>query len=285
MVDPRHVKPNNLVQALQRVSLLLDTLGQKPRGSSVRDLSSGVKLPKATTHRLLSSLQYLGFVRQDPQSRNYFLGFKLVELGNLLLGQLDIRREAEPFLRDLADRANETVHLVFLDQHEIVYIDKVEMNPPSAGLKMASRIGSRNPAHSSAVGKVLLAHLPEAELNEYLRAKGLPRRTANTITDPARFRDHLRTVRAQGFAVDAEENEKGIRCVAAPVFSDRGAPVAAVSVSVPAFRIPGRAAQELLRKEVMETARQISRRLGYREEACGGGPLAAFGKGGSGEKG
>ncbi len=285
MIAPRNTKPNNLVQALERVALLLDTLGRHSRGSSVRDLSAGVKLPKATTHRLLSSLQYLGFVRQDPRSRNYFLGFKLVELGNLLLGQLDIRREAEPYLRDLVERTSETVHLVFLDQYEIVYIDKVEMNPASAGLKMASRIGSRNPAHCCAVGKVLLAHLPEEEWDEFIKAKGLPRRTENTITDAVRFRDHLRSVRAQGFAVDAEENEKGIRCVAAPVFSERGVPVAAISVSVPVFRAPNRAVQEFLRKEVMGTARQISRRLGYREEHSGAESSAGSGKGESGEKG
>ena len=108
-------KPKNLVQAIERASLLLNILGQNPQGISIRNLSLEVKLPKATTHRLLSSLLYFGYVRQDPHSRNYFLGFKLVDLGNLLLNQLDIRKEAELSLHELAEKTEETVHLVFLE--------------------------------------------------------------------------------------------------------------------------------------------------------------------------
>src|SRR5512136_2421623 len=121
-------KPNNLVQTIQRASLILEALGQNAHGISIQNLSAKSKLPKVTTHRLLSSLSYFGYVRQDPKTRDYFLGFKLVELGNLLLSQLDLRKEAEPYLRDLAERTKETVHLVILDRGEIVYIDKVELD-------------------------------------------------------------------------------------------------------------------------------------------------------------
>jgi DNA-binding IclR family transcriptional regulator len=170
-------KPNNLVQTIERASSILDILGQSPQGISIRELSTKIKLPKGTTHRLLSSLSYFGYVRQDLKTRNYLLGLKLVELGQLLLGQLDLRKEAEPFLRDLAERTKETVHLVFLDRNEIVYIDKVETEQNSSGLKMASRVGLRNPAHSSAVGKVLLAHFSEEELKNFFKR---PRVTINT---------------------------------------------------------------------------------------------------------
>ncbi len=182
------LKPNNLVQTIERVSFLLDILSQNPQGISIRDLSAKVKLPKGTTHRLLSSLTYFGYVRQDPRTRNYLLGFRLVELGQLLLSQLDLRKEAESFLRDLAERTKETVHLVFLDRNEIVYIDKVEATHNHSGLRMASRVGLRNPAHSSAVGKVLLADLSEETLNNFLRVKGLYKRTENTITDPVQLK-------------------------------------------------------------------------------------------------
>jgi IclR family transcriptional regulator, KDG regulon repressor len=258
-------KPSNLVQTIERVSCLLDILEESPRGISIRDLSAKVKLPKGTTHRLLSSLSYFGYVRQDPKTRNYLLGFKLVELGQLLLSQLDLRTEAEPFLRDLAERTKETVHLVFLDRNEIVYIDKVEGFLDHSGLRMASRVGLRNPAHSSAVGKVLLAALPEETLNDFIQEKGLPRRTENTITDLDRLKEHLRMVKKQGYAIDDEENEKGIRCVGAPIYNETGKAVAAVSVSGPAFRITKKVIQETLKKEVMETALNISRRLGHQE--------------------
>ena len=259
-------KPNNLVQTIERASSILDILGQSPQGISIRELSTKIKLPKGTTHRLLSSLSYFGYVRQDPKTRNYLLGLKLVELGQLLLSQLDLRKEAEPFLRDLAERTKETVHLVFLDRNEIVYIDKVETEQNPSGLKMASRVGLRNPAHSSAVGKVLLAHFPEEELKNFIKEKGLAKRTENTIIDPTQLKDHLKLVRAQGYAIDDEENEKGIRCVAAPIYNEVGKTVAAISISGPAFRITKKVIQESLKKEVMETALKVSQRLGFRDK-------------------
>jgi DNA-binding IclR family transcriptional regulator len=193
------------------------------------------------------------------------LGLKFVELGQILLSQLDLRKEAEPFLRDLAERTKETIHLVILDRNEIVYIDKVETDQNPSGLKMASRIGLRNPAHSSAVGKMILSNFSEEELQSFFKEKSLLRRTENTITDSIQLREHLKSVRKQGYAVDDEENEKGIRCVAAPIYNETGKTVAAISITAPAFRVTRKIIQETLKKEVMETASTISKRLGFRE--------------------
>ena len=266
MPTNQDLRPSNLVQTLQRASAVLDILGQSPQGISIRDLSTQIGLSKGTTHRLLSSLAYLGYVRQDPKTRDYFLGFKLVELGNLLLSQLDLRKEAEPFLRNLAERSKETAHLVFLDRNEIVYIDKLETDHHPGGLRMASRVGLRNPAHSCAVGKVLLSHLSEQELRRLIQEKGLTKRTENTITNPFQLEEHLKNVRAQGYAIDNEENEKGIRCVAAPVYNEAGKAVAAISISGPSFRVTKKVIQERLKKELIETARSVSQKLGFREK-------------------
>ena len=264
MSPNQNLKPSNLVQTIERASSILDILGQSSQGISVRDLSTKLKLPKGTTHRLLSSLSYFGYVRQDPKTKDYFLGLKLMELGQLILSQLDLRKEAEPFLRDLAERTQETVHLVFLDRNEIVYIDKVETDQNLSGLRMASKIGLRNPAHSCAVGKVLLSHFSEEELNQFIKQKGLQKRTENTLTDPVRLKEHLKSVQRQGYAIDDEENERGIRCVAAPVYNEEGKAVAAISISGPAFRVTKKLIQETLKKEVTEAALKISRRLGFR---------------------
>ncbi|HYQ61187.1 MAG TPA: IclR family transcriptional regulator [Desulfatiglandales bacterium] len=262
--NPGRTRPSNLVQTLERASLILDILGQSPQGISIKDLSDRMDLPKGTTHRFVSSLSYFGYVRQDQNTKNYFLGFKLVELGNMLLGQLDLRKEAELFLRNLAQRTKETVHLVILDGNEIVYLDKLETEPHTGGLRMASRVGSRNPAHSCAVGKALMAYLPAEALARIVEEKGLPKRTGNTITDYNQLKEHMTLVRKQGYAVDDEENERGIRCVAAPIFNEAGKAVAAISVSGPAFRVTKKSVQEKLKKEVMETALRISQRLGFR---------------------
>ena len=261
----RKPKPKNLVQAIERASFLLNILGQNPQGISIRNLSLEVKLPKATTHRLLSSLLYFGYVRQDPNTRNYFLGFKLVELGNLLLNQLDIRKEAELSLRQLAEKTRETVHMVFLDHDEIVYVEKVEGDRNPGGLRMGSRVGLRSPAHCCAVGKVLLSFLPEDDLDRLLKKRKLVPRTENTIITLPQLKEHLKTVRMQGYAMDDEENEKGIRCVAAPIYDESGNAVAAVSISGPAFRVTRKGATEDLKDQAIQTALTISRRLGYRD--------------------
>ena len=118
--NPPSTKPNNLVQTIERVSLILEMVGQNPQGMSIRDLSLGLKLPKGTIHRLLSSLSYFGYIRQDPATKIYFLGLKLMDLNAQLSNQLDFRKVAEPILRDLAERTKQTAHMVIYDRNEVV---------------------------------------------------------------------------------------------------------------------------------------------------------------------
>lgn len=265
MAVPHLLKPNNLVQSIERVVTIFDVLAQSSQGISLRELSARVKLPKGTTHRLLSSLAYYGYIRQTPETKNYHLGFKLIELGNSLLNQLDIRSQAKPFLNDLAAKTNETVHLVILDQYEALYIDKVESKVKQGGLQMASRVGLRVPLHCSAVGKVLLAYLPENELEGLIQQTGLSKRTKNSITDAENLKAHLKAVRSRGFAIDDEENEEGIRCVGAPIFNQQGQVIAAISISGPTIRIPNKLLQNSLKRKIIETASAISREFGYQE--------------------
>jgi len=266
MKQSKPLKPKNLVQTIERMASILDLVGKKPQGISIRDLSSELRLPKGTVHRLLSSLAYFGYIRQDPVMRNYYLGLKLLDLGSLVASQIDLRKISEAILHDLAERCKETVHMVVMDRDEVVYIEKVESPHGLGGLRMTSRVGSRNPAHSCAVGKVLLAYLSEKELDDYILRKGLPHRTANTIIDRKAFQEHLNMVRTQGHAIDDEENERGIRCVAAPIFNDKGKVVSAISISGPAFRVTKKLIQDTLKKEVMRAVSEVSKRLGFRNE-------------------
>jgi IclR family KDG regulon transcriptional repressor len=256
-------KPSNLVQTIERVSLILDILGKSPQGLSLGALSKKTSFPKGTTHRLLTSLAYFDYVRQDSITKNYHLGFKLVELGNRLLNQLDFRTEAHPFLIELAERTKETVHMVILDRNEVLYVDKVDTSEPNGGLRMASMLGLRIPTHCSAVGKVLLAFLAEERLISIVKDKGLPRRTENTITDIEELKKHLQAIREQGYALDDEENEKGIKCIGAPIRDQSGEVKAAISISVPSIRVRTDTLMTTLKDQVTETAMKISRRLGY----------------------
>jgi DNA-binding IclR family transcriptional regulator len=258
-------KPNNLVQTIERVSLILDVLGEYSQGVGVGELSEKLAFPKGTIHRLLSSLAYFDFARKDPISKKYRLGFKLIELGNCLLNHLDFQTEARPFLVELAEQTKETVHMVILDHNEALYIDKVESSKLTGGLRMVSMLGTRIPAHSSAVGKVLLSSLSHKELDEVIQDKGLHRRTEYTITNPLILKKHLKVVREQGYAIDIQENEKGVCCVGAPIMNRKGRVIAAISISGPSFRLTPQVLCTSLRSKVMETALIISKKLGYPE--------------------
>lgn len=258
-------KPKNLVQTIERVAFILDIVGRYPNGLSLGDLAHEANLPKGSAHRLLSSMTYFDFVRQDPTTKNYHLGFKLVDLGNLLLSQIDLRSEARPFLIHLSESVKETIHLVVLDGNMALYIDKVDLYTKSSGLQMISRLGSRIELHCSSVGKVLLANMEDSDAEAIISNTGLTRRTAKTITDPSQLMRHLSSIREKGYAIDDEENEGGIRCVGAPIRNERGQVKAAMSISGPATRITPERIETELKQRVCETAGQISAKLGYRE--------------------
>ena len=246
------------------MAAILDVLAQNGQGMSLRALSARVGLAKGTCHRLLSSLMYFDFVRQDSGTRDYALGFKLVELGTCLLEQIDLRKEARPFLRSLSQRTKETVYLVILDRTEVVYLEKIEAEDTSMVLRASAKTGQRNAANSCAVGKALLAQLAEDELDALIQEMPLVQKTENTITDPLQLKEHLRMVRARGYAVDDEESERGIRCVAAPIRDKRGRTVAAMSVSGPAIRISRQRILDSLKDEVVKAALEISQKIGFR---------------------
>ena len=264
--SPEAQKPGNLIQTVERVAAILDALAQYGQGVGLGTLSSRVGLSKGTTHRILSSLMFYDFVRQDAATRDYALGFKLVELGSCLLDGIDLRKEAEPFLQDLSRRTNETAYLVILDRTEVVYLEKIESDDHSIVLRATAKVGQRNAANSCAVGKVLLAQLPEGELDLSIQDMSFVQKTENTITDPLQLREHLKQVRTRQYAIDDEESERGIRCVAAPIRDERGRAVAAVSVSGPAIRVTRHRIQNALIAEVMNTALAISKKMGFRGE-------------------
>ena len=263
-MSPSKTKMQGSVQVIERGCKILEHLSKGKRSNSIHDLSIELNLPKPTIHRILSTLRHFGFVAQDEVSKEYRLGFRLVELGQAVLEQIDLRKVAEPFLNQLADLVQETVHLVIFDQGDIVYLDKVERVSDPKSLRMVSRIGMRTFAHCTAVGKVLLAYLPDSERAEIIAHKGLPRMTKNTIVNVGQLNKHLADVRAQGYAADDEENEEGVRCVGAPIRNDRGEVIAAVSISGPAVRMTVKKIHNELKTQVMKTALEISKGLGYK---------------------
>ncbi len=257
-------RPSN-VQAIEKGCHILDLLSRGKKSYSIREIALTLEFPKPTVHRILSTLCNSGFVVQDPDSKDYRLGFRLVELGQTVLEQIDFRKEAEPFLNNLADCVQETVHLAHLDDGQIVYLDKVERISVPTGLRMASRVGSRNYAHSCALGKVLLAYATKSKRDEILKLRGLPKLTENTIVNLNQLKEHLKQVQSKGYTVDDEENERGIRCVAAPIRDFTGDVIAAISISGPTVRITRARVDTELIKHIVSTAAEISQKLGYKK--------------------
>ncbi len=203
-------------------------------------------------------MQY-GYVEQDVETGRYKLGYKFLEISSRLLESIDLRTEAKPFLLELERDTNEVIHLVVYDQGEVVYIEKLEGNET---LRMHSKVGKRAPMHCTSVGKAILAHLPLNIVLDIIDRKGLPMHTEKTITDKDEFLQELVKVKQLGYALDLEENETGITCIAVPIFDHLGKVVASVSISGPTMRMTDERLDRL-KEKMMTAGRLISARLGY----------------------
>jgi DNA-binding IclR family transcriptional regulator len=248
------------VQLLDRAIAVLEVLSEaSPAGLLPHEISQRSGLHKSTTHRLLSALSQHRLVQKNAKVGTYSLGLKLFELGVKAVPNVNLREHARSYLERLVFETGETAHLCVLVEHEILYLDKAE--PPKT-IRIASSVGARNPAFCSAVGKVLLAALPENELDSLLRRHKLVPYTSQTIVTPARLKAVLQQVRENGYAVDNEEREEGLRCIAAPIRDHTGEIIAGMSVAGPAFRLLS-SQDSVVARLVMSIAAELSEKLGY----------------------
>ena len=221
--------PRNSSTSLRRALTILNHLGDDavpPEGATLNEIAHAVGLPKSTVFRLISPLCDFGLVQQD-EARRYRLGPQTAYLGRAYEERLHLPAVAHPLLRQLMVQSGETIHLAVVVGADVVYVNKVEAVQP---VRMASRIGSRQPAYSTGCGKAFLAYADEAVISETIQA-GLPGRTPQTLTTPAALRADLEATRTRGYSIDDVENEEPIRCVGAAIFDHRGRVVAALSVS------------------------------------------------------
>jgi DNA-binding IclR family transcriptional regulator len=247
------------IGSVQRAIDILNLFDQQNPELGTTEIARALGLHKSTAASLVSTLAANGFLTQNPETRKYRLGLKLVERAFAMLDQIEIRRIAYPALQQLRDQWNETVNLAILDGPDVVFIERML---GTKALGMRSEVGRRERAHSTALGKAILSCYPTSKVHEWINTYGLPPVTPKTITDPDQFLVELERVREQGYAVDDEENEIGGRCVGVPIFDHTGTVVAAVSISAPTARLP---LEDVPRMGAMvrETAKTISRNLGY----------------------
>lgn len=246
------------VQTLERSLDILEALAQANEPLGVTEIGNRISLHKSTVHRILQTLCYRGYVEKERESERYRIGVKIVELGMRFLNNLEIRKVAAPYLAELAKALDEVVNLVLPDDGEVVYIDKTES---SHVVSMQSKVGRRAPMHCTAVGKAILATLPEYEVLHILKTKGMVKNTPNTVTDPEVLLENLKEVRKNQIAVEIEENEVGIICLGTPVFDYSGLAIGAISVSGPASRIQEKGIARI-GEELKCIGQRISTKLG-----------------------
>lgn len=241
------------VQSIGKAFVLLETMAENATPIGISQLSALSGIPLPTVHRLVRTLTELGYLRQD-RSRRYVLSLRLIPLGDSSKRTLTLF--ARPRLADLVDELGESANLATLDGDQIVYLAQV---PSRYAVRMFTEIGRRIDAHSTAVGKAIMAGLPTGTVLQLLKRTGMPSRTDATITDPDRFVAQLATVARQGYALDDGEQETGVRCVAVAV---NNTPMRlAISISGPETRMTDDVVQRAV-PLLTEAARQLSADLG-----------------------
>lgn len=258
-------------QSLERGLAILECFSPEDRVLGIADIAERLGMSRSTTHRYVSTLVVLGYLEQGAR-RKYRLGLHVTDLGLSSLNATELRQHAHADLAELSHRAGYMTCLATLDRGEIVYADRVQgfrRRPTVAGPDIA--IGARLPAYCTALGKTLLAHLPDAERREQLSGLDLKRLSVNTITSKTALQDELEQILEEGFAIEDQELAEGRIAIAAPVLNASGEIVAAIDMSA---QTPGIALEELasaLGPHLVSIADRISARLGYRHESESGG--------------
>jgi IclR family KDG regulon transcriptional repressor len=255
------------ITALQRGLRLLHIFSESPQGLTAKHVAERSRLPVSTIHRFLANLEGAGFLKCGGDGV-YHLGIACFAIGQAALGQLDIRRVSLPYLQELNRQTRETIHLTVRHGLSAVYVEKLD-SPEQ--LRIHSRIGAAVPLYCTAVGKVMLAYMPDDERKRALPQLGLQRLTPNTVGNLQELEAELYRVRKNGYACDLEEHELHIRCIAAPIWDHASVVNASLSITAPVVRMPVTRLRQLA--TLIQTAGlQISRELGY-QSAVYGSPL------------
>lgn len=257
--DGSPVQRSSGVQSLERALDILEVLGRSDGELGVSEIGEEVGLANGTVHRLLATLTHRGYARQNPRGRKYTLGVKTLMLASSAHERLG--PFSRPFLRELMEASGESSNLATLDKTSVIYLEQV---PSPRMVRMFTEPGNRVTPHSSGTGKVLLAYQTEHAVDSILRRTELPRFTKYTTTDPGRLKEELARIREQGYALDSEEMEEGVRCLAAPVFGPDGGIVAAISISGPVGRLDGSRLDEMI-PLIKRVAREFSESLSQTE--------------------
>ncbi len=246
------------VTSVERALAILEFLDGARRGWNISEISRKLKIPKSSTHVLVLTLERQGYLKREPGSREYTLGLKLYGLGRGLMNNLALPKKALPAMEWLSERTGLTVHLAVLEMDQAIYIQKVE----APGLiRFDTYVGKRTNLHCTAVGKALLAYTTWQRQQRFLSRGSFARHTKNSITTAAALRQELQRIRERGYAIDDEEEELQIRCIAAPVLNHVGELVAAVGITGTVGQVPEESVDRLGRLTMRAASRILDPRF------------------------
>jgi IclR family transcriptional regulator, acetate operon repressor len=248
------------VQSLTRGLNILEALAKSEAGISLTDIAQRVDLPPSTTHRLLSTLEKMGYVYHEGDLGHWYVGLQAFTVGAGFLANRDFVAQSHAYMRRLMEQSGETANLAILDGTEAVFIAQVQCREM---MRILVKLGSRVPLHASGVGKAIFAALPDEQIDAILKVKGLPRITAHTIVAPETMWAALKVIRQRGYSFDDEEHAPGTRCVAATIYDEYAEPLGAISLTGPSSRLPDERIRQL-GPIVAHTAEELTKKLGGR---------------------
>jgi IclR family transcriptional regulator, acetate operon repressor len=246
------------VQSLVRAFAILDALVVAGKPMGLREIANDVGLARSTCHRLLTTMQAIGYVRFDMKAKHWLVGRRSVALSQSFIATRDLASMCQPFMRSLALGLGETINLSVLDGANLRYLTQASCK---SVMGTFARPGAEIPAHCSAAGKSILAFLPENDQNVAINQLRLERKTDNTIVETPALLAELGQTKQRGFGIDLQENCTGIICVAVPIFDEVGVPKAAVSMSSWASRLTDQAIVSVAER-LRDTANEMSREIG-----------------------
>lgn len=252
-------KSEYIIQAVSHALDLLEQFHDDVDELGVTELSKRLKLHKNNVFRLLATLESRNYIEQNKVTENYRLGLKTLELGQTFIKQMGLLRQSRPVLESLVQRCNETTYVAILKEFHIIYLDVVETD---LTVRVVPRVGARLPAYCTAAGKVQIAYMTDEELANFL-PKEMKRYTPNTVVDREELKKHLAQVAKQGYAIDNEELDVGVKCVGAPIRDYTRRIIGAVSISGPSMRFSDDRLEKELIPLVIQASEEISSKLGY----------------------
>lgn len=247
------------IQSVERAISILNCFSFDRSKLTIDEVTKRTGLSKATAYRLLWTMEKNGLIHYDPKENNYRLGYKMMEYGGIVLENLDIRREAEPYLAELFEATGHTVLMVVRQEDTLQYLLRFDSDE---GFQPQSYVGRRRVLHYGAMGTIFMAYLPREEAKQLVAKYPLEKHTPYTLTDLDSYFKRLDKIRQDGYFVDVDETFVGFTAVAVPVWSSKGEVAAAIGVAGPSFKLEGGTREKII-KLTKEAATNISRRLGF----------------------